>query len=89
MAITGDNATNIKLAAKLLKIPFCGCFAHVLNLIIVNTMKTFHSEENDDTESNKMDFSISKCQKLVGLFNHSTKLNEQLLSEQEPVKKLS
>ena len=89
VAITGDNASNIKLAAHLLNIPFYGCFAHILNLIVVNTLKTFNSEENDDIDCNEMNSLISKCRKLVGLFNHSTKLNEQLLSEQEPAKKLS
>jgi hypothetical protein len=38
-SMTGDNATNMINAAKILKIPYISCFAHVLNRVIVTTLK--------------------------------------------------
>ena len=38
VSITGDNAGNMRKAAKLLGKPFISCFAHVLNLVVKNTI---------------------------------------------------
>lgn len=91
ISITGDNASNMRAAAKLLneanqfKIKFHGCFAHILNLTITAVIKSLKLDLDNEDEYSTFDFNkiLCKCRKLVGLFSHSTHLNEQLLKEQE------
>ena len=84
-SMTGDNATYMINAAKILKIPYISCFAHVLNRVIVTTLKNLKINfENGD--GNEL---ISKCRKLVGGFNHSTQLTEKLLEDQRKSKEQS
>jgi histidinol phosphatase-like PHP family hydrolase len=81
VSITGDNAGNMRKAAKLLGKPFISCFAHVLNLVVKNTIQNLKIDlENSDDASNQK--IIEKCRKLVGTFNHSTILTEKLLQDQ-------
>jgi hypothetical protein len=81
VSITGDNAGNMRKAAKLLGKPFISCFAHVLNLVVKNTIQNLKIDlENSDDPSNQK--IIEKCRKLVGTFNHSTILTEKLLQDQ-------
>ena len=84
-SITGDNASNMRTAAESLKIKYHGCFAHLLNLIVTTAIKNLKIDSPDDIEDEDVfEFSkiLSRCRKLVGLFSHSTNLNEQLLEEQ-------
>ena len=84
-SITGDNASNMRAAAEILKIKYHGCFAHILNLIVVSAIKKLKIDSSDDDEEdNLFEFSkvLNRCRKLVGLFSHSTHLNEILLEEQ-------
>ena len=86
MAIVGDNASNVKLAAQSLNIKFYSCFAHVLNLVVTGAIKKLKIEHlTDDQKMNDLkDFPqvVQKCRKLVGLFSHSSQLTEQLLADQ-------
>ena len=76
--MTGDNGANMRDAAKVLKIPYISCFAHVLNRVIVTSLKNLNlSDENGNCEA-----LIDKCRKLVGTFNHSTQLTEKLIEDQ-------
>ena len=84
-SITGDNASNMRAAAEILKIKYHGCFAHILNLIVVSSIKNLKIDlPDDDEEENSFEFYkiLNRCRKLVGLFSHSTHLNEILLEEQ-------
>ena len=79
--MTGNNCTNMIDAAKVLKIPYIRCFAHVLNRVIVTTLKNLKINfENGD--GNEL---IVKCRKLVSGFNHSTQLNEKLIEDQTKI----
>ena len=50
--MTGDNGANMKEAAKVLRLPYISCFAHVLNRVIVTTLKNLKiSNENGDREA--------------------------------------
>ena len=85
VSITGDNASNMRAAAELLNIKYHGCFAHILNLIVTNAIKNLKmdlSEDDEDLSHFKFSKVINKCRQLVGLFSHSTQLNEQLLEAQ-------
>ena len=89
MSITGDNASNIRAAARLLNIQFYGCFAHILNLIVGSSFKFLELDNFDDNVDgdNSIKMVLTKCRKLVGLFKHSTQLNEQLCLDQLKYKK--
>ena len=76
--MTGDNGANMRDAAKMLKIPYISCFAHVLNRVIVTGLKNLNlSNENGNCEA-----LIDKCRKLVETFNYSTQLTEKLIEDQ-------
>ena len=83
VSITGDNAANLRLAAEKLKIKFYGCFAHTLNLIVQNALKNLNvSSELNCEEEDSIYSTLEKCRKQVGLFSHSTKLNDALDKEE-------
>ena len=75
--MTGDNAAVVKCIADELKIPFYGCFAHVLNLIVTSSLVLLKLDNDDD------DCVLKKCRSLVSLFSHSTILSENLLVAQK------
>ena len=84
-SITGDNASNMRAAAEILKIKYHGCYAPILYLIVVSSIKNLKiGLPDDDEEENSFEFYkiLNRCRKLVGLFSHSTHLNEILLEEQ-------
>ena len=86
-AITGDNAGNMRLAASYLTIPFYPCFAHILNRIIVTVLGNLKIDLKDDEDlsHSTVDSILHKLRRLVGLFNKSTILNEELLKAQQPI----
>ena len=92
IAMTADNASTMIKAARLLYIPIVPCFAHILDLIVKKSFKSLgmtysveiedsaQTETDDDVES--VENLIKKCRRLVGLFNHSTSLNDDLREDQ-------
>jgi hypothetical protein len=74
--LMGDNAATMPATARELNIPFYGCLAHTLNLIIVNFMKDYVDNDGD------LSVLLQKCRSLVGLFSHSVKMTEQLREDQ-------
>ena len=78
VSMTGDNAKNMHVAAKHLKLPYISCFAHVLNRIVVTTLANLKIDVGND-ESMPV---LVKCRKLIGTFNHSTQLTETLIEDQ-------
>jgi hypothetical protein len=75
--------------ARKMEIPFVGCFAHLLNLIVRNALDEFELDVSDSNilffkldanfANNVLIFSdslkavIEKCRSIVGTFNHSNK----------------
>lgn len=68
--------------AKVLGIPFYSCFAHVLNLIIVRTLRELKLDVNSPDDDQTFSSLISKCRSIVSLFNHSTGMNKELKDAQ-------
>ena len=52
---------------------------------MTNALKAIKIElyGNDEIEEKLINFTISKCRKLVRLLSHSTKLNDALIKDQE------
>ena len=89
--MVGDNANLMPATAKLLKLEYFSCFAHVFNLVVNRALeKLKYNEEieraydNDDNSVVKKSLSIllSECRKIVCFFSHSTTMTQQLLDEQ-------
>ena len=78
----------MKTTALELGIKYYGCFAHCLNLIVGKTIEQINLENIDpeefeeDETSYKLGDLLSQCRKLVGSFNHSTQMTEELLRAQ-------
>lgn len=86
ISITGDNASNMRATARNLNIRFYGCFAHILNLIVTNSIKNLKidfDDENSVIDEFSFAHVLKRCRSLVCLFSHSTHLNEKLLEDQE------
>ena len=79
-SITGDHGTNIGAAARYLKIPFYGCFAHLLNLIVTNALEQLKIDVPDNGHEATTQV-LNRLRKLVGLFNQSNLLTEKLHGE--------
>jgi len=86
--ITADHASNMKTTALELGIKYYGCFAHCLNLIVAKTIEQINLESIDPDEIDeeetyyKLGDLLSQCRKLVGSFNHSTQMTEELIKAQ-------
>lgn len=68
--VVSDNAANIKGAISTLELTHFGCFAHSLNLIVQEALKT---------QSNL----INTVKTIVGHFKRSSNANHQLMLYQE------
>jgi hypothetical protein len=75
-SITSDHASTMFKVAKIMGIPFYGCFAHFLNLVIEKALKNI--EDNGD----EFKLIVEKCRSIVGTFNYSLNMNRELLEDQ-------
>jgi hypothetical protein len=72
-AIITDNAANMILMAKMLKIEHLPCFAHSINLLVTDAIgNTMELKET-----------LKKCRDIVGFFKKSTKAADFLRDEQK------
>jgi hypothetical protein len=85
-----DHASNMKSTAEALGLKYYGCFAHCLNLIVDKTIKVCNIEAIDSSELNANETQkselcqlLDRCRALVGTFNHSTQMTDQLIKLQE------
>ena len=74
------------LTAELLGLKYFGCFAHCLNLIVNKTIDHFNLKSIDVSTGSavpqRLADLLSNCRKLVGTFNHSNQMTEELIASQ-------
>ena len=68
-----DNAANMTAAVNLLKLRHVPCFAHTLNLVVQDSIKS-----NGDVQKLK-----EKIKAIVSFFHHSVKASDKLRLVQE------
>ncbi len=88
--LKADHASNMKPIAEVLGIKYYGCFAHCLNLIVEKTIQLCNVSAIDpnvlnteQTQKTQLTILLEQCRKLVGTFNHSTQMTDELISLQE------
>lgn len=69
-----DNAANAKKALELLELGWCGCYGHMIKLIVKYSL--------DFPDVCKI---LAKCRRLVGYFYRSSSLNDCLMEKQMSV----
>ena len=77
------------LTAELLGLKYYECFAHCLNLIVNKTIDHFNLKSIDSVDVStgsavpqRLADLLSNFRKLVGTFNHSTQMTEELIASQ-------
>ncbi len=80
----------MKSTAEALGIKYYGCFAHCLNLIVDKTIRVCNVEAIDssdlnanETQKSQLCELLDQCRALVGTFNHSTQMTDELIKLQE------
>lgn len=67
-----DNASNMLLACKIIKLEHLPCFAHTLNLTVEDGIK----------KTENLEELLKKCRDIVSYFKRSTKASDCLREEQ-------
>ena len=80
----------MKPTAEVLGLKYYGCFAHCLNLIVEKTIKVCNVTAIDPNSLNvgqsqrtQLCHLLDQCRALVGTFNHSTQMTDELINLQE------
>jgi hypothetical protein len=72
LAVVTDNASNMLLACKIIKLEHLPCFAHTLNLTVEDGIK----------KTENLEELLKKCRDIVSYFKRSTKASDCLREEQ-------
>ncbi len=80
----------MKPTAEVLGLKYYGCFAHCLNLIVEKTIKVCNVTAIDPNSLNvgqsqrtQLCHLLDQFRALVGTFNHSTQMTDELINLQE------